>query len=277
MASALDWDFTPIGPGATPKDFVSTADQISMYALETTQRHVWGRRFLTWDGRVFKYCRSKGTLYAGYGAANTSHGSANTVARLINSVTPAAYVVGQRQITVTIAATEAYGGDGIVAEDELVGAYIVIGHGAAATTENRQVIANTAVASGGGTTTVTLDFPLAVAHDAGVACELPLNPYAYLSKGAFEFNAFMCVPVIAVTTGYNFWGQTRGPCWVVPGGGDSTPGDTANDRTAFFVGDGSVNFGYALTVESGYQKAGYCIDPTVSGTGAMPLIMLQLD
>ncbi len=87
----------------------------------------------------------------------------------------------------------------------------------------------------------------------------------------------MCVPNYPATTGYNFWGQTEGPCWVVPGGADATPGDTANDRTAYFVGDGSVNFGTSLVVESGYQKAGYCIDPTVSGTSAMPLVFLQLE
>jgi hypothetical protein len=268
-------DWTPIrGTIVQPLDFSGSDDgDLGIYALETTQRHVYGRRRLTDDGRVFKYCHSLGTLYAGYGAANIANA---TVARLINSVTPAAYTIGQRVITVTIAATEGYAGDGVIAENELAGAFIVLGHGAAATTENRMVLGNSAGASGGGTIQVTLDGPLAVAHDAGVACELPLNPYRYLGKGSLEYSAFMCVPVIACTTGYDFWGQTWGPCWCVPGGGDASPGDTANDRTAYFVGDGSVNFGYALTVENGYQKAGFCIDTTASGTGAMPLIMLQI-
>jgi len=275
MSTQLAYPHGPLGWFAKPKDF-SGDYNLGYAATETTQRYVFGTRAMTWDGKVFKYSHSVGTLYAGYGAANISHGSSNTIARLINSVTPAAYVAGQKKILVTIAATECYAGDGVLAENELAGAYIVIGHGAAATTENRTVLANTAVASGGGTTTVTLDFPLAVAHDAGVACELPLNPYRYLSKGSFDYNAFMCVPAYAASSGYNFWGQTWGPCWCVPGGSDASPGDTANDRTAYFVGDGSVNFGYSLTVESGYQKAGFCIDPTVSGTGAMPLVMLQI-
>jgi hypothetical protein len=272
-----NYPFAPIlETSASQRDYVSTAYNLGMKALETTQRHVFGRRYVTWDGKVFKYGHSLGTLYAGYGAANISNGSSNTIARLINSVTPAAYSIGDRKILVTVAATEAYAGDGVIAENELQGAYLVLGHGSAATTENFTVMANTAVASGGGTMWVTLDAPIGVAHDAGVALELPLNPYRYLSKGSFDYNAFMCVPSIAVTSGYNFWGQTYGPCWVVPGGGDSTPGDTADDRTAYFVGDGSVNFGYALTIETGYQRAGFCIDPTVSGTGAMPLIMLDI-
>jgi len=259
------FDLAPfVGPISRPTD---------LDLLLTTQNHPYGRRFITWDGRVFKYCRSAGTLYAGYGAAN---GANATVARLINSVTPAAYTAGQNEIVLTIAATEGQAGDGVIAENEMAGAFLVVDHGAAALTENRMVMANTAVASGGGRTLVLLDEPLALAHDAGVACECPLNPYRYLTKGSLEYNAFMCVPRQAVTSGYNFWGQTWGPCWCVPGGGDASPGDTANDRMAYFVGDGSVNFGYALTVESGYQPAGFCIDTTASGTGAMPLVMLQI-
>ena len=257
-------DFAPIvGPIARPHD---------LSVLQAAQAHPYGRRYLTWDGKVFKYCRSLGTLNAGYGAANIANA---VVARLINSVTPAAYAVGQQQIPVTIAGTEAYAGDGVIAENELTGAHIVIGHDAAATTENRTVMGNSA-SSGAGTIQVVLDEPLDLAHAAGVACELPLNPYRYLGSGSLEYNAFMCVPRSQVTTGLNFWGQTAGPCWVVPGGGDTSPGDTANDRSAYFVGDGSVNFGTALTVETGYQYAGYCLDTTASGTSAMPMIMLCL-
>lgn len=269
----------PTGPvvwSASPQDF-SGDNILGYYTMETTQRYIYGARGITWNGKIFRYCRSVGTLYAGYGAANISNGSANTIARLINTVTPAAITAGDRKTTITIAATECYAGDGVLAEDELAGATMVLGHGAAATTESRTIIGNTAGASGGSVITVHVEYPFAVAHDAGVACEIPLNPYRYLSKGNLEFNAFMCVPNYPATTGYNFWGQTEGPCWCVPGGSDTTPGDTANDRTAYFVGDGSVNFGYSLAVESGYQKAGYCIDPTVSGTGAMPMIFLQLE
>ncbi len=258
-------DFAPlVGPVSRPADFLQ---------LLAPQAHPYGRRYLTWDGKVFKYCAALGTLNAGYGAAN---GANVTVARLINSVTPLAYVAGQNEITVTIAATEGYAGDGVVAEHELVGAQIVLGHGAAALTEQRTIMANTAVASGGGTTRVRLDEPLALAHAAGVACECPLNPYRYLVSGNYNYNAFMAVPNQVVTSGYNWWGQTAGPCWCVPGGGDASPGDTVNDRMAFFVGDGSVNFGTSLTIETGYQFAGYCIDTTASGTSAMPLIYLML-
>ncbi len=67
-----------------------------------------------------------------------------------------------------------------------------------------------------------------------------------------------------------------GPCWCTPGGADSTPGDSANDRSVVFVGDGSVNGVTAITLENGYQVAGFIIDPTEVGTGCMPLVMLQI-
>ncbi len=263
-------DFAPLfGPVSRPADFRQ---------LLTTQNHPYGRRYLTWGGKVFRYCRALGTLNAGYGAANIAN---VTVARLINSVTPLAYVAGQNEISVTIAATEGYAGDGVVAENELVGAEIVLGHGAAATTEERTIMANTAVASGGGTTTVLLDEPLDLAHDAGVSCELPLNPFRYLGVGDYNYNAFMCVPRVVVTSGYNFWGQTWGPAWCVPGGEDSVPGNSAHDRMVYFVGDGSVNgaealSGGALASHVPYQPAGYILDTTASGTGAMPNVYLML-
>jgi len=255
----------------TPMDFGGSTEY-GQYATETTQRHFYGRRMLTADGRVYKYGKSIAKLAAGYGAFNLSLAD---VSDLINSVTPAAIVAGDRKTTITIAATEGYASDGVVAKDELAGAFIVVGHGSQYLTETRMVVSNTAGASGGSVITVEVDYPFALAHAAGVACEIPFNPYRYLGA-ASEVASVMCVPNIVVESGYNFWGQTWGPCWCVPGGGDSTPGDSVNDRMVFFVGDGSVNGGTALTVETGYQPAGFIIDTTEVGTGCMPLVMLQI-
>ena len=263
---------TPITLDGGPQDLTGD-NQLGYYTAETTQRYMHGTRGLTWDGRVYKYCRAIAKLAAGYGAFNLSLAD---VSDLINSVTPAAITAGDRKATITIAATEGYASDGVVAENELSGAFIVLGHGSQYTTETRMVVTNTAVASGGGTTLIEVDSPFALDHDAGVACEVPFNPYRYLGA-ASEVASVMCVPNIVVSgTGYHFWGQTWGPCWCVPGGGDVTIGDSVNDRTAFFVGDGSVNGGTALTVETGYQLAGFIIDTTEVGTGCMPLVMLQI-
>lgn len=263
------WDLAPIlGPVSELKDWTGDYN-LGPYALETTQRHGLGRRYITWDGKVFKYSYSLGTLLSGYGAAN---GATQNIA----AVPPENYAVGEIEPLVTIAAGDGYAGDGVIAENELFGGQFITGHDEAAVCTTRTILANTAVASGGGTTRLLLDFPIANAITTSSYNEIVLNPYKYLTKGALEYHAFMCVPAVNASSGYFFWGQTWGPCFLVPGGGDATPGNTANDRTAFFVGDGSVNFGTALTVETGYQKAGFCIDNTAGPVSALPLVMLQL-
>ena len=244
----------------------------ALYATSTTELFPVGMRYVDEDdGRVFRYSKALDTLYSGYGAANGT-----VAANIINSVLPNAVAVGDTEMTVTIASDEGYAGNGLVAADELQGGYIVFGHAAAASAQTRRIISNTAVASGGGTTRIVMDGAAGYLLAASGFAEVQLNPYRYLMQGGYSYNAFMCVPATYATTGLFFWGQTWGPCWCVPGGGDSTPGNTAEDRTVYFVGDGSVSGAYALTIETGYQKAGFIIDSTSSSVSAMPLVMLQI-
>jgi hypothetical protein len=273
MSIQLTKSFTPIVWPAAPQDYTGN-NNLAYYTEETVQRYVYGTRSITWDGKVFKYARSLGTLYAGLGAFN---GAGVDVSTLINSNIAVAIVAGDRSVKITVAATEGYAGDGAVAEDELAGAYFVVGHGGTGTGETRTIIGNEAIASGGGTGMIYVDYPFQLAHAVGFS-ELPLNPYRYLIAES-EVASVMGVPNVSVTTGYNFWIQTWGPCWCTPGGADSTPGDSVNDRMVYFVGDGSVNGGtYIAASESGkaYQPAGFIIDPTEVGTGCMPLVMLQI-
>ena len=262
--------FNPVIWPAVPRDETGDAN-LGYYTTETTQRYAWGTRGMTWDGKVFRYSRSKDTLYAGYGAV---HGASVDVSDLINSNTTIAIVAGDRSVLVTVAGGEGYD-NGAIAEDELVGAQLVIGHGSAATTECRTVIGNEAVVAGGGTIMVYVDYPFALAHAAGFM-ELPLNTYGYLLKPANTIASVMGVPNITATTGQNLWIQTWGLCWCVPGGGDATPGDVYTDRMVYFVGDGSVNGGGAVTIEDGLQPAGFITDSTEGSTGTMPMVMLQI-
>lgn len=264
------WAVNDIIEPAMPK---GDGTDMSYADVDTVQRNMIGRRFLTWDGRIFRYSKSLGTIYSGFGAANIFPASN------LGAVIPAAAAVGDRIISVTVGASAGYGADGAVAENELIGGYVTCGHGESIA-NTRRIEANTAVATGGGTMLVLLDAPIANAMTVSSSyVEVWPNPYKYLSNGSVlsGYLAFMCVPAVTVATGKYFWGQTRGPCWCVPGGGDGSPGDTASDRTVYFVGDGSVNAGYALTIETGYQKAGYIIDRTASGTSAGPLVMLELE
>ena len=262
--------FNPIIWPAVPHDFTGD-NNLGYYATETTQRYVWGTRGMTWDGKVFRYSRSKDTVYAGYGAVN---GASVDISDLINSNMKAAIVAGDNSVFMTIAAGEGYD-NGAIAEDELSGAMCVIGHGSAATTECRTVIGNEACVAGGEDIMIYVDYPFALAH-AVAMMEIPLNTYGYLLKPANTIASVMGVPNITATTGQNLWIQTWGLCWCVPGGDDATPGDATADRMAYFVGDGSINGGGAATIEGGLQPAGFITDSTESGTGTMPMVMLQI-
>lgn len=261
--------FNPIIWPAVPHDFTGD-NNLGYYAKETTQRYVWGTRGITWDGKVFKYGRSKDTLYAGQGALN---GASIDVSDLINSNHTLTINVGDRAVLVTVAAGEGYN-NGAIAEDELAGAMFVVGHGAAATTETRTVIGNEAVVAGGGVIMVYLDAPFAIEHTTGFM-ELPLNAYGYLLMPANTIGSVMGIPNIAVTTGQQFWLQTWGMCWVKPGGADASISGAWQNRQVFFVGDGSVNGADVITIEDGYQCAGFTTDSCEAG-GAMPMVMLQI-
>ena len=263
--------FNPINWPASPRDLTGS-NCLGYYTTETTQRYVWGTRGLTWDGKVFRYGRAKGTLYAGYGAGNSA---TIDVSDLLNTNHTATIAVGDREVLFTVTSGATFDG-GAIAEDELVGAQYVVGHGGAATTEQRTVIGNTAIAaSTTGTITIEVDYPFALEHTTGFN-ELPLNPYGYLVKPVAHIMSVMGVPNITATTGQMLWIQTWGLCWCVPGGADTTPGDTQADRMVYFVGDGAVNGAATVTVEEGWQIAGFITDSTEGSTGTMPMVMLQL-
>lgn len=262
--------FNPIIWPAVPHDFAGD-NQLGYYTTETTQRYVWGTRGITWDGKVYRYGRAKGTVHAGYGAVNAA---SIDVSDLINSNHTLTINVGDRSVLVTVAAGEGYD-NGAIAEDELAGAMFVVGQGAAATTETRTVIGNEYVAAAGGTIMVYVDHPFAIKHTTGFM-ELPLNAYGYLAKKNNQVASVMGVPNVIAAAGQNLWIQTWGLCWCVPGGGDADIASTADNRECVFVGDGSVNGSNIITLENGFQRAGFVTDSSEDGTGCMPMVMLQI-
>ncbi len=270
--------FNPIEWPAVPHDFtVSGANHnrnLGYYAVETTQRYVWGTRGMTWDGKVFKYSRSKDTIWASRGAVN---GSLVDVSDLLNSNHPNTISIGDREVQVAIAANDTYNELGI-SEDELVGGLFVVGHGAAATTECRTVIGNEAIAAAtAGNIMVEVDYPFALQHTTGFM-ELPFNIYGYLLTPANLSASVVGVPNVIATTGQMVWIQSWGLCFVAAGGSDTTPGDEWKHRMAYFVGDGTVNGANIATIEDGNQIAGFFADSTETGgsVGTMPMIMLQI-
>jgi len=278
MSKNFTYPHGPLSWIASPNDFTGS-NNLGIYAQETTQRYIYGTRYIMWDGRVFKYGNAVTALRSSFGAANYTSNATQNGAAL-----PTAIVAGDRTVQITIANTNGYGG-GAIAENELAGSYLEI-QCTDCPAITRGIVGNDYVSTAGGVINVTLDFPVPQAYPtSGSWCDMILNPYRYLGNiegsSNLGYQAWMGIPVDDITATYNCWIQTWGPCYVVAGGGDSTPGDTAGDRTVYFVGDGSINGGTAVTIESGFQKAGFIIDATAtiaggSAGGGVPIVMLQI-
>ncbi len=264
--------FNPIIWPAVPHDFTSDFN-LGYYTKETTQRYVWGTRGITWDGKVFKYARSKDTMKPSYGVVNSA---TIDISDMLDTNHTTTIQIGDRSVLFTVTSGATFDG-GAIAEDELAGAQYIVGHGtSAAATEQRTVIGNDAIAaSTTGTIKIYVDAPFAVQHAAGFN-ELPLNPYGYLTHTDPGIASVMGLPLVPATTGQNLWIQTWGLIFIVPGGADSTPGDSQDHRTVVFVGDHTVNGVDVITLENGYQVAGFITDSTESGSGTMPMVMLQI-
>lgn len=268
--TSTNFPFNPIGFQGSPHDFAGD-NNLGIYQEEATQRYVPGTRFTRWDGSVFKYGKSRdAALKSGFGAFNDS-----TAVNI--SVTAPTLTEGDRSMILVFASGDGVGADGVLAEKELVGGYFVTGHGVT-TVQNRLIIDTDGVGVTGVGGNITLHFDGPISDTLATPfTEVVLNPYRYLKKEGGQYQSVMGVPAANITATYFCWIQTWGPCWVTPGGGDTTPGDTINDRAAYFVGDGTVNFGTVIdALAIGHQLAGFCIDETASGTSALPLIMLQI-
>ena len=97
----LDWQ-------STPQDFTGD-NNLGIYTKETTQRFVYGTRYLTWDGRVYKY------MGLTTGGCVSYHGVANTCEAITTWVAAIAGTAGDRVYSIT---------DTGITEDQLAGAMI---------------------------------------------------------------------------------------------------------------------------------------------------------
>jgi len=125
--------------------------------------------------------------------------------------------------------------------------------------------------------TLTLKDPLLYDVADGTFCGWYPNIYGNVVSTRGEgatFRSFVAVPLIAVTSGYHFWGQTYGFCHCIP---FSDPfGTAADERDIYFHADGSLWLPeeFDLTAISP-QRAGYLLPKTSAGGGDQAY-MLQL-
>ena len=231
-----------------------------------------GDRVALPDGRVFRYSKVGSlTVLTNYGAAYEKKVNAYAVAPAQGTDAGA---VGDWKVSMTVASPFGLLGTGVLAENELRGGYVVIGHN----TDNPQtrgIVGHPALAAAG-ILTVDLDASLVTAVTVGTTgIEAMGNPYGQLinTGGAGEYMAFLGVPAVGATTGQHFWLQTWGPVWIVS---DGNTCDGLGDRTIYFMSNGSVKSGNDVTIESGFQMAGFAMDRSGLAASNSPLVMLQI-
>jgi hypothetical protein len=275
------------------RDF--TLSGMGPYVAETTQRFAYGAPAITWDGRLYRYCYAgTGGVASEFGAVNGHGGGAgnNTTGATSNTISSATApaqvgdasgVAGSTCITVKIYSGSFHGeiGNGLVAKDELVGGYAIVGNGTSQHPDVRGIVGNTAIgtASASGTIQVYLDGPIFQTITAGTTnIEVLANPYSKVINGNVDNSGYatvVCVPAVTAAATYSFWGQRRGPCWVTSSGNTNY---AINSRSLYFLTNGSIGSGDALTYAGkAYQYAGYALEKTASAQSGPPLVFLLLE
>lgn len=269
MASDVVVQRGPIfGPASMPQDKVSTAYDLGIYAIDTVQRFRFGTRYLTDDGRVFKFGKAGGTL-------NPDLGCHSYVAQHVAYATVAASTaVGVIDFKIDVAASDGAAASGVIAVDELQGGYVII-FPHSSNSMHRYIEGNTVVASGGGEMTLTVDAPLNIATVVDVThAECMASPYSDVRNLTTGLRSVIGIPTVPATASTYTWLQTWGPCWVAPQG---EVGDAAHDAQVVFRHDGSIDeHDYSDAYVTKQQHAGFIMSHATAGTQGAPFIFLQI-
>ncbi len=236
---------------------LSKADEIQKWPLGT----------IYVDGdRVFKYVAIFGTLNPDLGAKDVQPQSVAYATIAANAVQYATTIV------IDVAASDGRSGDGVIAENYLAGGYVVI-FDASNKAINRQIVSNTAVATGEMTVVLSDPIPMALIEDTDHA-ECMASPYSYVSLSTSEKYAVVGMPVLVYTTGQFGWLQTSGPCWIAP---QAAVGSGSNNRICIFRHDGSIDeLDYSDAYNSKGQIAGYVMQNAQAGGQGAAYINLQI-
>lgn len=263
---------TPLTLGARPMDFSGTSEY-GVYAVETTQRHAFGRRTLTWDGRVFKYSKS-------HDACDTYKANVFFNAWPATGITFAAIAqdadAGAISVVLDNGATVAQTLNG------LAGGTIYFHGGDNATVQIRTIIGNS-VAAKSAECTIYLDAPLTADITAAVwyARCMP-SPYSAITKtdiaaiegstgkGRVSFCGYAAAAVNAANLCH--WEQTYGPIAASVYG--SEVGKTQYHRDVVFRYDGNLMHRTAGAGDE-HQRAGFIMDNNAADNGGK-FFMLQI-
>lgn len=272
MSDIFEYGHDPIYPRSQPRD--SGAFQLGPFQVETTQRHTYGRRLLTWDGKVYKYSLSSGACRTYRGARHMDVIGTVGIDWVILTVTNA---IGDREITVTSAVAQAI--------NSLAGGTMIISDEAYPTPTDGQLQMRTIVRNtpcgAGGATVITLDYPLNQVTTAATYIWCMPSMYRNIAFGTSGTGKISMAGIPAAyvsATGYNFWTQTWGPASCAVQG---NVGKHAHARQLVWRYDGSMDYhgneapSGGTTTTMHQQHAGYILDNNASDNGAS-IVMLQM-
>ena len=211
MTAHFTKPFNPINWPAVPHDFTGDSNK-GIYATETTQRYVYGTRYITWDGRVYKY------MLCTTGGCVSYHGVAGTLSAQTEFSSAVAATEGQRFLTVTDATA--------VAEDSLAGGMIEVYDSTIDNSTRYHIVGNDL---GNGTNIrIYLEFPVHHTITVSDNVEMFENQYRAVSEATNSIGPWLGVPMATAATTFNIWAQTWGVCLVSPG--NTTIDDAAADE-----------------------------------------------
>jgi hypothetical protein len=260
----------PLDYKADPIDHTGV-NTLGVHTKETTQRYIYGTRYITWDGKVYKYSKSGAACYTH--RLNTFYNTISSDANGIDySVFTNAQAIGDTEVTLTNGTTA-------VAEDYLAGGIIIIVPTETVTdgqVMTRTIIGNE-VAAAAAECRMYLDAPLEMAlttSNYGYVMPSSYNNIQYESTSGNKSFAGLAGTYIAAT-GYNFWLQTYGACNMAQQ--TTYVGKVAYYRAVYARHDGTLDT-QANTVESGGsvvtdQCVGFILDNNADANGATNIML----
>lgn len=260
---SFNYNKGPLYDGGSPRDWAQSAHEFGVHLAETTQRFIPGARYIRWDGSVFKYGKLRAT-------SRPSRGIFNGSGKVDISGDYGTVTAGKSSVTFTLGANEGYG-DGGVDKDELVGGFLIVGHGESRE-QCRLIVGNNAAVHTTGSLTIVVDGPFTnTLDDSTPWTEVMLNPYNYLDIDLGDTAACVGVPCIIAITGNYIWIQSWGPCYM---DAHYQIGNGAKERSVYVQSNGSVLDGSQTTITDGQQMIGHLLDQSVGGV--VPFVMLQI-
>ena len=262
MSKGFQYNSGPLFDGGSPRSYNLPTHEFGVHSVETVQRHIYGTRFLTWNGSVYKYSLSGAACYT-----HRLNAFWNRIDSDVNgidySVLTNNQAIGDTEITLTNGTTA-------IAEDYLAGGIVIIVP--AETVTDREVmtrgIVGNDVAAAAAECTMYLDDPIEVAVTTSEYAYAMPSSYSNIRfsaavSGHRSFAGLAAAPVTAASK--NFWTQTYGPCNLAMI--TARMGKTQWYRMGYGREDGALDIGTQVATLVSDQIVGFGLDNNVGANG----------